>query len=45
MTRADGGRVKDGLVGAEFNDLDKAVWKLNIIIYFRSIHEWPFIII
>jgi hypothetical protein len=44
MTRAAEGRVKEGVVGAEFNELDKAVWMLNIIICFCSIHEYLLII-
>jgi hypothetical protein len=42
MTREAGGRVKGGAVRAEFQELEKAMWMLNIMIYFCSIHDYLF---
>jgi hypothetical protein len=46
MIAEAGGRIKGGaVVGAEFEELEKAMWMLNIMIYFCSIHDYLFFII
>ena len=45
MTRAAGGRAKGGAVGAEFEELEKAMQMSNIMIYLCSIYEYLFITI
>jgi hypothetical protein len=40
MTRAAGGRAKGVAVGAEFEELEKAMQMSNIMIYFRLIYKY-----